>query len=119
MSEKQQMADHIIDLLTPFAACQAKGMFGGYGIFRDGLMFGLITEGDFYLKADDENRDKFEEAGCQRFCYYKQDKPYYLSYHIAPESIFDDEESMIEWINQSWQAALRAPPKKRKAKKRQ
>ena len=34
-------------------------MFGGYGVFLDGVMFGLIADGDLYLKVDDANREDF------------------------------------------------------------
>ena len=110
----QDFANHIIDLLVPFGLCEARRMFGGQGIFREGLMIGLIADGDLYIKADDKNRQLFEDRGCEKFCYYKQGKPFYLSYYLAPEVIFDDEEELIYWANLSWDAALRAPPKKPK-----
>ena len=38
-------------------------MFGGWGLYLHGRMFGLITEGQLYLKADDLTRPDFERAG--------------------------------------------------------
>jgi DNA transformation protein len=38
-------------------------MFGGYGLYRDGLMFVLIVEGELFLKTDTDNVAQFERAG--------------------------------------------------------
>jgi TfoX/Sxy family transcriptional regulator of competence genes len=37
MSEQQDFATHIADLLEPFGYCESRRMFGGYGIFHQGL----------------------------------------------------------------------------------
>ena len=33
-----------MELLAPFGNVRAKRMFGGYGIFKDELMFGLVAD---------------------------------------------------------------------------
>ena len=52
MSEQQDFATHIADLLEPLGYCEARRMFGGYGIFHQGLMFRLMANDSLYLKAD-------------------------------------------------------------------
>ncbi|MFQ5709151.1 MAG: TfoX/Sxy family protein [bacterium] len=42
-------------------------MFGGYGLFRHSLMFGLIANGSLYLKTDSVNRSEFESLGLNPF----------------------------------------------------
>ncbi len=49
-------------------------MFGGAGLFRDGLMFGLVSAGELYLKADDLTAPRFRSAGCRPFTYDKNGK---------------------------------------------
>lgn len=51
MSEQQDFATHIADLLEPFRYCEARRMFVGYDIFHHGLMFGLLAHGSLYPKA--------------------------------------------------------------------
>ena len=118
MSENAAFADHIVDLLVDFAKVEAKRMFGGFGIFREGLMFGLIADGSLYLKADDQNRSIFEDQGLSPFIYYKGDKPFQLSYYLAPESFFEDEQETQYWAGLGWEAALRAPKKKKRPRKK-
>ena len=116
MSAAQDYATHIVELLEPFAQCQARRMFGGHGIFREDLMFALIADGSLYLKADDENRERFLAEGCEPFSYYKQDKQYRLSYYLAPESFFDDEQARMGWARLAFDAALRNPAKRKSRK---
>lgn len=118
MSEAQEYANHIVDLLDPFGPCEARRMFGGHGIFLQGLMFGLIADNSLYLKADDETRSAFEAEGCDAFIYYKKDKPFQLSYYLAPDEFFEDSEATLRWARLAFDAALRSPRKPKKKKSR-
>ena len=116
MSEAKEFALHIVDLLEPFGPCEARRMFGGFGIFHQGLMFGLIADGSLYLKADDESRALFEAEGCDPFTYYKKEKPYQLSYYLAPEAFFEDGGDCLRWARIAFDAALRNPNKPKRKK---
>jgi len=91
-------------------------MFGGFGIFHQGLMFGLIADGSLYLKADAESKALFEAEGSEAFSYYKKEKQYRLSYFLAPEAFFEDPEDCLYWARTAFDAALRNPNKNRKKK---
>jgi DNA transformation protein len=70
VSAEQEYATHIVDLLESFGRCEARRMFGGYGIFHRGPMFGLIATGSLYLQADDQSREPFTAEGsgaCRRW----------------------------------------------------
>lgn len=69
MAEAQEFASHVVDLLDPFGPCEARRMFGDFGIFHQGLMFGLIADGSLYLKADKESKALFEAEGSTAFTY--------------------------------------------------
>lgn len=116
MSEAREYADHVIDLLESFGRCEARRMFGGYGIFHQGLMFGLIADGNLYLKADDGSRALFEAEGSHAFTYFKKDKPYRLSYYLAPGAFFEDADACRQWARIAFDAALRNPNKPKKKK---
>jgi DNA transformation protein len=114
MSAAQDFATHIVDLLEPFGPCESKRMFGGFGVFHQGLMFGLIADGSLYLKADDATRPLFEVEDSEAFSYYKQDKKYQLSYYLAPDPFFEDPEASLYWAGLAFDAALRNPARKKK-----
>ncbi|MCI5107017.1 MAG: TfoX/Sxy family protein [Pseudomonadales bacterium] len=119
MSRKvdEDFVSHVVDLLQGLGPVYARRMFGGHGIFLDGLMFGLLADRELYFKVDAVNRESFVELGLQPFTYYKQGKPMALSYFQAPEEALESLEVMSEWGNSAFAAALRAAAKKRPRKK--
>ena len=117
MTEKAEFANHIVDLMEDFGRVEAKRMFGGFGIFHEGLMIGLIADGSFYLKADEQTRELFLEQGSTPFTYQKQDKEFSLSYYLAPESFFEESDEIKHWARLAYDAALRVPRKPEKKKK--
>ncbi len=102
-----EFIQYLLDELSTLGPVSGKRMFGGWGIFCDGLMFCLVIDDTLYIKADDGNREKFETAGCEKFGYMKKDKRYYLSYYQCPADAFDDSEALQEWAREGLAAALR------------
>ena len=114
MNPEQEFANHVVDLLDDFGPCEARRMFGGYGIFHQGQMFGLIADGCLYLKADAESHALFRDEGSHAFSYLKKDREFQLSYYLAPEAFFEDGEGALRWARIAFDAALRNPTRKRK-----
>lgn len=112
---QQQFCDHAVELLQGLGPVSSRRMFGGHGLFLDGLMFGLIADNELYLKADGESRPEFQELGLQAFTYYKKGKAMALSYFQAPESCLDSLEEMTHWGNIAFAAAVRASKGKKTA----
>ncbi len=83
-------------------------MFGGFGIYRDGLMFGLVAGDVLYLKSDAENRGDFESVGSEPFSYTARRRQVILSYWRAPEEALESGTAMQEWARSAFAAALRA-----------
>ncbi|WP_246716701.1 MULTISPECIES: TfoX/Sxy family protein [unclassified Methylocystis] len=44
-------------------------MFGGHGVYADGLFFAIEADGEIYLKADRQSAVRFQEAGSRPFVY--------------------------------------------------
>lgn len=114
MSNEHDFVNYLLELLSPMAAIRAKRMFGGYGIFRDGLMFGLVADATLYFKVADQSRAHFVERGLETFTYVKEGKMMHMSYYRAPEEALDSSEGMGEWAELAYQAAVRAQKPKRK-----
>ena len=52
--EAADASQRTVQALAPLGDVSSRKMFGGYGIFEGGTMFGLInSEGEVYLKVDD------------------------------------------------------------------
>ncbi|TXS95830.1 TfoX/Sxy family protein [Parahaliea maris] len=72
--QQQEFADYIVELMQSLGPASARRMFGGYGIFMDGLMFGLIIGRTPYFKTDAENLPSFSERGLEPFTYQRRPK---------------------------------------------
>ncbi len=64
MSEFVDNLQSVFELFGPIAA---KRMFGGFGIYHDGLMFALVADDELYLKADKQSIPEFETKGLGPF----------------------------------------------------
>ena len=56
-------SDFIVELFAPFGRVTVRRMFGGAGLFREGLMFGLVFDGAIFLKVDEASIPDFEREG--------------------------------------------------------
>ena len=111
-----EFVDNLKEVFAQFGSVRAKRMFGGYGIYHDNLMFGLVSDEVLYLKADDSSADAFSKKGLQPFEYETDGKKIKIAYHMAPEEIFDDPEIAKEWAVRAFEAALRGRKSKPRAK---
>ena len=60
--EQREYVAHIVDLLQFIGPVESKSMFGGFGMFLEGLMFGLVAGNELYLKVDTQNLQDYEES---------------------------------------------------------
>jgi DNA transformation protein len=100
--------DSLHEVFDAFGPISTRRMFGGWGIYHDGLMFGLYASGRLYLKTDAHNVAQFEAAGSAPFTYIQRSKPVKLSYWLAPEVVLDEREEAAHWGRCAFEAALRA-----------
>lgn len=118
MAISPEYRDYVLELLDPLGRVQARPMFGGTGLFRDGLMFGLITRRDIlYFKTDDENRGEYEAAGMGPFMPY-ENRPTVMPYHEVPADLLEDADDFAEWAGRAFAAAIRARDRKPLKRKR-
>ena len=117
MPKSNEFVDYLLELLEPFGQVTARAMFGGYGIYHNQLMFGLVADDMLYLKVDDVNRKEFEERKLQPFVYVKQGKAMKMSYYQIPEEALDNSDEMCRWAELAYSAALEVKVKPRKRNK--
>lgn len=96
------------EMLAPLGPVVIKRMFGGGGVFLDGLMFGLVVDDVLYLKADDANKPSFQAEGLVPFSYGKKSgHTTVMSYWRAPERLLDEPEELVRWCRDALAAARR------------
>ena len=95
------------EVFAEFGPIQARKMFGGYGIYHQGVMFGLVADDTLYLKVDATIQPLFEARRLGPFEYDKGDKVVKMSYHIAPDDILDDPQEAAKWARRSFDVAAK------------
>jgi DNA transformation protein len=119
MARMDSFVEYTLELLEPLGSVLARAMFGGWGLYQGGRMFGLIVEDRLYLKTDDVTRADFEAAGGEPFVYDSgKGKPVTMSYWTPPSDASDDAHLLLPWARRAVDAALRAAQKKPAAKKK-
>lgn len=99
---------YVQDLLAPTGPVEIKRMFGGAGLFRGGLMFGLIADDVLYLKTDADNRPDFDAAGSAPFTFTRGGKVMRTSYWSCPADVLEDPDAFGDWTAKAYDVALRA-----------
>jgi DNA transformation protein len=103
-----EFTEFLNEVFEQFGPIRVRKMFGGYGIYHEDIMFGLVAGDTLYLKADESTKDLFLSRGLDAFEYDKHGKKVTMSYYLAPEEIFDDPEAAREWAKRSFEVAFRA-----------
>ena len=103
-----EFIDYLKELFSELGPVQARKMFGGYGIYLDGVMFGLIDDDTLYLKTDETTVQDFEARGLMPFEYNKGGKIIKMSYYLAPDEVLEDPDDAIVWGKRAYEVALRA-----------
>lgn len=99
--------DFLIELLEPLGPVHIRRMFGGGGVYLDGVMFGLVVDDVLFLKTDDSNRAMFETEGMGPFVYDAKGKPVSMSYWQAPERLYDEPDELLVFAHAALAVARR------------
>jgi DNA transformation protein len=118
MRSTSDFAAYAVELLGTVGRVAARRMFGGYGLYCDGVMFALIADDVLYLKADDASRPEFERAGSEPFVYEARGRRTTMAYWRAPDEAMESRELAAPWARTAVAAALRARSAKRKPRTR-
>ena len=118
MAVSAQFLELITEQMEGFGHVDIKRMFGGAGVFREGLMFALVSEEALYFKVGDGDQGAFEDEGSGPFMYEKNGRSMAMGYWRLPERLYDDREEFSDWARRAFQAALSADCSKPKSKRK-
>jgi len=104
---------------------RSRRMFGGAGLYAQGVMFALIDDSEaIFLKADAALAADLAAEGCAEWVYTypsgpKAGQSATMGYWSLPDAALDDPAVACDWGRRALDVALRAdaakPPKRRKA----
>jgi len=86
-----------------------KRFFAGTALVADGVQFGFVMKGTFYLRVDDASRPNFEALGAQPFSYAGDSKVVTVaSYYEAPDDVLENPDELRSWAARAHRAAVAA-----------
>ena len=113
--------EFVAELFAPMGPVSIRRMFGGAGVFRDGLMFALLGDDTVYLKTDTKLRADLEAEGSAPFLWTKPStgEEIDMGYVSLPSSAMDDPDEASAWARRSLavakaKAAAKPVPRKKK-----
>ena len=110
---------HCTELLSALGPVRVSRMFGGNGVYVDGLFLALIARDTLFLKTDETSRRAFEAAGCQPFAFETaRGAGAVLGYWSAPDEAMESPAAMLPWARLAMASALRAAAANRPAASR-
>ncbi len=118
MPSTKAYRDRMLGRLLPLGPVEARSMFGGFGLYLDGLMFALIAFDRLYFKADDGNRRDYVDAGAEPFSYQGKNRRIEMSYYELPVAVLDDPATVSDWAGRALDAARRAQAKRAPRRRR-
>lgn len=108
MRDEKAFVASLVETFHIIGQSRSKAMFGGYGIYIEECMVGLVADAVLYLKVDKALSKQYADRGLPHFTFMKNDKPVEMSYCQAPEELFDDVELMLKWAEKSFIVAKHA-----------
>ncbi|WP_238121163.1 MULTISPECIES: TfoX/Sxy family protein [unclassified Xanthobacter] len=112
-------AETLADLFAAFGPVQVRRMFGGAGVYADGLMFALAVDGVLYLKADAAFAAALAAQGSAPFTYVAKTGARTMgSYWRVPDAALDEPDDLAVLARRARQVAGAAVLEKTAAKAR-
>ncbi len=94
-------------------------MFGGHGLYLEGLIVAIIDDDTLWFKCDAASLPAFEARDLPPFEYVSKDGSRTMTaYRRAPEEALESPPQMREWLRLAQGAALRAAAAKRLSRRR-
>ncbi len=106
MAVSDDYRDFVLEQLGSAGHVTSRAMFGGVGLYLDGIFCALIDDDTLYFKADDASRARYEQAGSKPFCPFpdRPDQP--MGYWQVPADVLEDPDQLAAWARESMGVAL-------------
>jgi DNA transformation protein len=96
-----------LDQLETLGEVEPRSMFGGVGLYRRGIFFGIVAGDVLYLKVDDTTRGDYERAGSGPFRPYPE-RGGTMQYYAVPVEVLESASELVLWARRAVEVATRA-----------
>lgn len=97
MAVSADFRDYVLEQLSGLRGLTQRRMFGGVGLYCDGVIFAIIFDDVLYFKAGAANRADFTARGMAAFRPYKNRPKISTTYYELPADVLEDPEQCTAW----------------------
>jgi DNA transformation protein len=113
MAVTEGFKDLVKDLLAEFGQVTIRNMFGGAGVYYDGVMFAILDGDVLYLKTDETSARAFREEGMEPFTYVMEGKgAVAMSYFEVPTRLLEEPDELVAWTREAYRIACASKTKR-------
>jgi len=105
MNKSKELIDSIFTRLNYLDDITSRSMFGGYGICQNQLIFGLISEGALYLRANEKLEQIFIDDKMKQLNYLNRGIPILMRYYLVDSVLWNDGDKFKMFVDLALQAA--------------
>lgn len=103
MASDQAFVDFVVEQMEKAGEIKAKKMFGEYGLYVDGIFFGMVCDNKLFIKPTDPGRAFMGEV---------VEAPAYPG--AKPSLLIEDQVEDKDWLSELVLMTARALPSKKK-----
>lgn len=118
MAKTHKLLERVLPALQSAGAARSRAMFGGFGLYLDDVIVGIVAWDRLFFRTDDRNRPDYQAAGTAPFSYEgRSGKPIEMPYWEVPAEILAEPARLCDWALKARAASL-ADPRRKKAGRR-
>ena len=96
---RNSFKEFILDQLHDLGRVACRAMFGGHGLYRDKVFFGILYKGRLYFKTNELTRPSYLECGMKPF--RPNPRQTLKSYYEVPADVIEDQEELVIWAKRA------------------
>ena len=94
--DTDSLRDFIQDQIQGLGEVEFRHMFGGYGLYRGDVFFGILYKDRLYFRTDQASRQAYVDRGMRPF--RPSVKQTLKNYYEVPPDIVEDSEALVAWV---------------------
>ena len=115
MAKSHPLLDRILPPLQAAGEARGRAMFGGFGVYLDDVIVGLIIWDRLFFRVGDRNRPDYQAAGSSPFTYEgRRGKPIEMPYWEVPDEVLAEPDRLRLWATKARAASVAARTSKKK-----
>ena len=97
--ENDSFKEFVLDQLRLLERVDCRAMFGGFGLYREGIFFGIIAKGRLYFKTSKATVSDYIEWDMKPF--QPNPRQTLKNYYEVPAEILEDKDQLADWARKA------------------